>query len=242
MTGQAVSMESKDERYTGMIGLVLLIASLALLAGFILRPEFALSISARTASSTPSAVDPALDPQGHAKQARMSQITERFEQAVAMLHAKQYDFAVTALHRVIELSPNMPEAHVNMGFALLGLENYKAAGDFFANAIRLNAYQGNAYWGLAVALEKLGDKEAALGAMRSYIHLAPPGDPYVSKARSAIWEWGEELKRGPLPEAEQQWLAGEGERWENRNSPDVDLPAVQGEDRQLIAPTPSMVR
>lgn len=241
MTNVAL-VDSKLEQYTGLIGLVLLVASLALVAGFVQRSEFAFERPNSVVAAAPAAIDPAADPQGHAKQARMDQLNIRFEQAVAMLHAKQYEFAVTALHRVIELSPNMPEAHVNMGFALLGLNQYKAAGDFFANAIRLNAYQGNAYWGLAVALEKLGDKEAALGAMRSYIHLAPPDDVYVKKARSAIWEWGEELKRGPLPEAEAQWLAEQGQRWEDRNSLDVDLPSAAQTESELIAPAPSTIR
>ena len=88
----------------------------------------------------------------------------------------------------------------------------------------------------------LGDKEAALGAMRSYIHLAPPDDAYVKKARSAIWEWGEELKRGPLPEAEAQWLAEQGQRWEDRNSLDVDLPSAAQAESELIAPAPSTIR
>ncbi len=236
-----LAMESKQERYAGVIGLGLLVAALAMLFGFVQRPEFAFSTPSATVAGV-QAIDPALDPQGHAKQARMNQLNTRFEQAVAMLHAKQYEFAVTALHRVIELSPNMPEAHVNMGFALLGLNKYKAAGDFFANAIRLNAYQGNAYWGLAVALEKLGDKEAALGAMRSYIHLAPPDDPYVKKARSALWEWGEELKRGPLPKAEAQWLAEQGQRWEDRNSLNADFPSATQPNHDLIAPSPSTIR
>lgn len=124
-------------------------------------------------------------------------ITERFEQAVALLHAKQYDYAIMALDTVLTLSPDMPEAYVNMGYAFIGLEEYGPATKAFERAIDLRLSQYNAFYGMAVALEGLGEYEAALGAMRSFIHLAPPNDPYITKARSALWEWEAELGRVP---------------------------------------------
>lgn len=169
-------------------------------------------------------VDAATDPAGHAGQFSQREIDSRFQQAVAMLHAKQYEHAATALHRVLRLAPRMPEAHVNMGFALLGLQRYGAARDFFQSAADLKPYQANAYWGLAVALEQLHDLEGALGAMRTYIHLAKPDDPYVRKARSALWEWESTLKRGPLPVEEQQFLDKGARQWVERNTADVDRP------------------
>lgn len=117
------------------------------------------------------------------------EVHQRFQQGVAMLHAKRYEFAIAALHRVLELAPEMPEAHVNMGFALLGLERHAAARDFFETAIALRRDQVNAYYGLAVALEGLHDTAGAVGAMRAYIHLAGPADRYRVKAQSALWEW-----------------------------------------------------
>lgn len=118
-----------------------------------------------------------------------AQVDTSFRQGVVMLHAKRYEHAVTALHRVLELAPRMPEAHANMGFALLGLGRPAAARDFFASAIDLRAGQANAYYGLGVALEALGDLPGATGAMRSYVHLAPADDPHLRRARAALWEW-----------------------------------------------------
>ena len=46
--------------------------------------------------------------------------------------------------------------------------------------------QLNAYYGLAVALEALGDLAGAKGAMRTYVHLGKPDDPYVRKAEAAV--------------------------------------------------------
>lgn len=157
---------------------------------------------------------------------RLAEIDLRFQQGVVMLHAKRYDEAVTAFHRVLALSPRLVDAHVNMGYALLGLRRDGAARDFFMTAIDLRPYQGNAYWGLATALENLGDIPGALGAMRTYIHLAPADDPFVRRARAALWEWDTLLARGPLPEAEAEWLRRRTAEWDARNRPDADAPAA----------------
>lgn len=117
------------------------------------------------------------------------EVHQRFQQGVMMLHAKQHEHALTAFHRVIELAPEMPEAHVNMGYALLGLKRYDTARQFFDGAIALRTHQLNAYYGLAVALEGLRDLPGAIGAMRTYVHLAKPDDPYIRKAEAALWEW-----------------------------------------------------
>ena len=63
----------------------------------------------------------------------------------------------------------------------------------FQTAIDLRPTQVNAYWGLAVSLEGLCDIAGAMGAMRTYVHLAPADDPFLIKANAALWEW-EQLK------------------------------------------------
>src|SRR5262245_9834304 len=117
------------------------------------------------------------------------EVEQRFAQGVVMLHAKQYEHALTAFHRVLQLEPAMPEAHVNAGFALLGMNEPAAARGFFEGAIALRRQQLNAYYGLAVAYEQLGDLPAARGAMRTYAHLAPKDDPFRRRAEAALWEW-----------------------------------------------------
>jgi len=120
---------------------------------------------------------------------RSGEIERRFRQGVMMLHSGRHDYAVTAFHRVLELEPRLPEAHANMGFALLGLDQDAAARDFFQSAIELRPEQVNAYYGLALTWERVCDIAAARGAMRTYLHLTPADDPYVRKARAALWEW-----------------------------------------------------
>ena len=134
--------------------------------------------------------DPKTAPAAHARSAREAEVRRRFDEGVAMLHARQYGHAITALHRVLELSPQMPEAHVNMGFALLGSGKARAARDFFDSATALKADQANAYYGLALAWEAEGDLAMATGAMRSYLHLArSESEDHLRRARAALWEW-----------------------------------------------------
>ena len=142
----------------------------------------------------PASVDAHKDPDAHSLAATQAEVRLRFDAAVLMLHAKQYEPAAAALHRVLELAPKMPEAHVNMGFAMLGLQRPAVARDFFEGATGLKANQANAYYGLALAHEAGGDLEPALGAMRTYLHLARAEDEaHLRRARAALWEWEAKL-------------------------------------------------
>lgn len=140
---------------------------------------------------TPGLTDKAI----HATQQRKTEIDLRFRQGVMMLHAKQYEHALTAFHRLLQLAPEMPEAHVNMGFTLLGLKRYKEALDFFDSASSLKSDQLNAYFGMAEAFEGLGDYRGALEAMEAYLHRAKADDPFRPKAEAAVWEWREQLRK-----------------------------------------------
>jgi Flp pilus assembly protein TadD len=123
------------------------------------------------------------------------EVAERFGQAVVMLHARQYEHAATALHRVLTLAPALPEAHVNMGYALLGLQRTDEARQHFEQATVLKPEQANAYYGLALAWEARGDLAMATGAMRSYLHLArDENERHLSRARAALWEWEQQAR------------------------------------------------
>ena len=130
-----------------------------------------------------------------APEVRDAELRTRFEQGVAMLHMRQHEYAMMAFHRVLALAPDMPEAHANMGFALIGLEQWETARSFFETAIELRRDQLNAYYGLAIALEAQGDLAGAMGAMQVYLHRAPDDDPFRARADAAMWEWREAAGR-----------------------------------------------
>ncbi|MEW7989747.1 MAG: tetratricopeptide repeat protein [Candidatus Thiodiazotropha sp.] len=112
-----------------------------------------------------------------------------FSNAVGLLHTGHFEAAAGAFGKLVELAPWMPEAEVNLAYALMGLGQYGMAQRHFNRALELNEHQLNAYYGLAIAMEQQGDMDSALGAMRVYVHLAKAGDPYLRKAWAAIWEW-----------------------------------------------------
>ena len=142
-------------------------------------------------------------------------LQQRFDQAASLLHAGQYEYAITALDQVIKIQPRLPEAYVNMGYAYLGLKQYQTAAGAFSKAIDLRPNQVNAYFGLAESLEGMKDYEGALGAMRSYVHLSPPDDPFVAKARSAIWEWETKLGRNPRIEQQEKSIHFDDKRFKS---------------------------
>ena len=113
---------------------------------------------------------------------------QSFQQGVAMLQAGQFDHAVTALHDVLSIYPALPEAHVNMGYALLGAGDPKAAADFFDSATDLRPSLHNAYYGLALAEQEIGNDKAALAAMQAYTHLAAEDERHLPHAKEMIWE------------------------------------------------------
>ncbi|MGD9832666.1 MAG: hypothetical protein AB7U92_07940 [Piscinibacter sp.] len=136
-----------------------------------------------------AALSPVHEP-GDEPAAAASDVQRQFDAAVLLLHARRFDDARVLLLRVIALEPSLPEAHANLGFALLGLAQPQAARVAFERAITLRPEQANAYYGLALAMESLGDLELALGSMRSYLHLGRgESEDHQRRARAALWEW-----------------------------------------------------
>lgn len=223
-SGEAPRRRRRDHRLLGLVAVVVIITSLGYLVRTLptdkpvplVEPEPAEAtdhVGVQTldrdqpdaagfgfAAPEGAPIDPREDPAGHVAQARRAEIDLRFNEAVVMLHAKRFGDAVAALHRLLQLAPDMPEAYVNMGYAYLGLKDFALARDYFMGAIDLNPAQANAHYGIAMAYEGLGDLESALGGMRSFLHLTDNPDPnqiHVARARSAIWEWEARLGRGP---------------------------------------------
>ena len=127
----------------------------------------------------------------------LAEVRQRFEQAIVLIHGKQFEYAIKALNHILTITTELPQVYVNLGFAYLGLYDYNSAESAFERALELRADQANAYYGMAIVLEEKKQIEPALGAMRTFIHLADPEDKFVVKARAAIWEWEALLGRIP---------------------------------------------
>lgn len=119
---------------------------------------------------------------------QQAEVHVRFRQGVAMMQAREYDHAFTAFHRVIALDPTLPEAHVNAGFALVELNRPAEALAFFDAALALRAEQVNAYYGMGLALQKLGDLRGAHAALFTYRHRANQKDEFSVRAEAMMAE------------------------------------------------------
>lgn len=113
----------------------------------------------------------------------------QFRTGVHLLQVGRPQDAVALFEAARRLRPEVPEVHVNLGYAQLAAADHIAAEQSFRAAIDLRPGQVNAYYGWAEALELLGDLDGAVGAMRTYVHLAPEDDPFRRRAMAALWEW-----------------------------------------------------
>lgn len=117
----------------------------------------------------------------------------RFQQAVVMLHGGEHRNAAVALEEVLRIHPNLPEAHANMGYALLGLGAYDDAAAYFQRATDLNPSLHTGYYGLALAESNRGNTTSALAAMQAFAHLAAADDPWLDRAQTSMRAWESEL-------------------------------------------------
>jgi len=180
-------MRRRTLRWPTLVAAMILIAALgALLRWHELGPAEDTAVANVPEPPMPAR---ASDDDRSARSGHAEAVARRFRQGVVLLHAREYEYAALAFHRVLTLAPRLPEAQVNMGYAMLGRGRASAARDYFSAAIDLRPTQRNAYYGLAEALEALGNTAGALGAMRTFVHLSPTHDPFVRKARAALWEW-----------------------------------------------------
>lgn len=177
-------MAVRDRRKGTIAAVILLLLVLGLLVSLIGQQDL-------------GEITPSREPAPEAGAADTRRVHQRFQQAVAMIEQRQYEHAVVALHDVLKTSPTMPEAHANMGFALIELQQFELAQSFFETAIDLRPGQVNAYYGLAIANKARGMTPDAISAMQVFTHLAANNDPFRARAQAALQQW----RGDPLAEA-----------------------------------------
>lgn len=118
-----------------------------------------------------------------------------FNEGVEFMKQGRTHEAIIVFEAANQLKPQMPEVPVNLGFAYLARGNFQVALRHFEHALELKPDQANAYYGLAEALDGLGDPEGGLGAMRTFIHLEKIDSPFRNKAMAAVWELEEQVKQ-----------------------------------------------
>lgn len=94
------------------------------------------------------------------------------------LHRRDYVGALDPLKKAVELQPNQPETHINLGNAYDGLKRYPDAVLEFQRAIALNPKSVSAYYDLGSVYFEMKEYPKAVAAYRQAAQLAP-NDPEV---------------------------------------------------------------
>jgi len=169
-----------------MLSIVVTVAAVG--AAFALWPERALNPPSQEAAEPP--------PRGALTRAPRNSFDHLFQRGLRLMQQGRAHAALVTLEQARLMRPHVPELLVNMGFVRLALEDHVEARALFTRALELRPDQYNAYYGLAGALAGDGDLDGAIGAMRTYAHLAPEDDPFRRRALSAVWEWDFERRHG----------------------------------------------
>ncbi len=111
---------------------------------------------------------------------------EQFNIGVQASLKGDYDTAIKAYEKAIELDPKSAEAYNNMGFAYYDSGDIDKAIELQRKAMEINPYLPNVYYGLALALEKKGDDKGAVENWKSFIKFAEPHSKWWIKAQERI--------------------------------------------------------
>ena len=77
------------------------------------------------------------------------------------------------MNKAIEQSPNLPEAHYNLGLSLASNNNLQKAADAFSTAIKLKPALPDSYIGLATVFLRAGQQREAKATLEKALNIAP---------------------------------------------------------------------
>ena len=104
---------------------------------------------------------------------------------------ERYEEAIGLLNKALEIKPDYPEAHVNLGIALQNQGNLTAAIAAFTRALVYRPHYANAHIRLGIALQEQGDRSAAITAFNKAIALQPDHPDVYNNLAIALQEDGD---------------------------------------------------
>src|SRR5580704_11814190 len=90
---------------------------------------------------------------------------------LAHLNAGNPKLAIDDLQHVVKIDPNDADAHYFMGSFYLSLNDYAHAKDQYEEALKLNPIHASAQFGLARALQRMGDVDASRQHLKRFQEL-----------------------------------------------------------------------
>src|SRR5215470_12093294 len=93
--------------------------------------------------------------------------------ATEFARQRSWDSAITDYRKALELEPNDPLTHYNLGLALKYKGEARNAAGEFQTALRLKPKWADAHYGLGATYYDLHDQAAAIKELRASLALAP---------------------------------------------------------------------
>ena len=118
--------------------------------------------------------------------------TEAYEKGKACLDKKDYDAAIVAFTRAIQLDPNNAKAYNRRGIAYEHKREHDKAIADYTEAIRLDPKYASAYYHRGVACGEKGDNDKAIADFTESIRLNPKDAKAYYDRGVAYWNKGEE--------------------------------------------------
>ncbi len=116
-----------------------------------------------------------------------------FDAGISNLYQKNYDGAIEEFEQSLKYNPHSPSTLNNIGFAYFDKGDIAKAVEYQARALEADPEFANAYYGLALALERMGKVDGAIKNWKEFLSRIEPGSKWAKKAEGHI----EELEKGP---------------------------------------------
>ena len=98
------------------------------------------------------------------------------------MRLEKYDNAIEDYNRALKLAPDLAEAKINMGAALIGLRRYASAIDYLEKGLSEEPLRPHvAYYNLGIAHEMIGDYKSAHRHYSAAVGIAPEWSPALRK-------------------------------------------------------------
>ena len=116
----------------------------------------------------------------------MDRAKAHFDKAVEHTRAREFEAAIGEYAKSLEMNPHSAEANSNLGFAYMDLWDFDRALEYQKKALEVNPEFANAYYGLALTLEKKGDKAGAAKNWKEFIKRSEHGSKWALMAKKRL--------------------------------------------------------
>ena len=125
-----------------------------------------------------------------AKLDRIDMASTWVNRGILEMSRERYANARGNFREALNLRPNLPEAHVDMGSALINLQQYAEGAKETELGLQLGSHEPErGYYNLGIAYEELGDLQKSYESFRHASELAPGWqDPQKQMARFTVKE------------------------------------------------------